>query len=261
MTEHGGGVDPEAFARLAQRIRYVDGDYADPATFARIRAELAGREAPHALPGHPAQPVPGGGQEPGRERLRGRRPGRGREALRARPRLRAGAERSHHPLLSREQHLPHRPLPRQGGGPEHPLLPLRQRVPGAHLEPALRRERADHHGGELRGEGPREVLRRDGRHPRRDPEPPAADRELPGHGGALQHLRRGHPRRAGQGAANGAAAEHRQHGPRAVPRLPRRARGRQGLVHGHLRGHAPVRRFLALGWRALLRAGGQEPRR
>ena len=37
------------------------------------------------------------------------------------------------------------------------------------------------------------------------------------------HLRRGDPRRAGQGAAHGAAAERRQHGARPVPRLPRRA--------------------------------------
>ena len=46
VTEHGGGVDPEAFPRLAQRIRYVDGDYTDPATFTRIRAELQGAKRP-----------------------------------------------------------------------------------------------------------------------------------------------------------------------------------------------------------------------
>ena len=32
----------------------------------------------------------------------------------------------------------------QGSGAEHPLLPLRERVPRADLEPPLRRERADH---------------------------------------------------------------------------------------------------------------------
>ena len=96
-----------------------------------------------------------------------------------------GAER--HPArgLPRGEHLPHRPLPRQGGGPEHPLLPLRQRLPRADLEPPLRRERADHDGRELRREGPRQVLRGDRRHPRRHPEPPAADRQLPRHGGAV----------------------------------------------------------------------------
>jgi glucose-6-phosphate 1-dehydrogenase len=35
-----GGVDEEAFAKLVRRLRYVDGDYADAATFARLRTEL-----------------------------------------------------------------------------------------------------------------------------------------------------------------------------------------------------------------------------
>src|SRR4051812_2866621 len=42
VAEHGGGEDPEAFARLVSLLRYVDGDYADPDTFARLRAELQG---------------------------------------------------------------------------------------------------------------------------------------------------------------------------------------------------------------------------
>ena len=38
---HGeGGVDEGAFARLAARLRYIDGDYRDPETFARLRREL-----------------------------------------------------------------------------------------------------------------------------------------------------------------------------------------------------------------------------
>jgi len=39
VTEYGG-LDPEAFAKLAAQLRYVDGDYNDSATFSRIRAEL-----------------------------------------------------------------------------------------------------------------------------------------------------------------------------------------------------------------------------
>jgi glucose-6-phosphate 1-dehydrogenase len=39
VTENGG-LDPEAFTRLVERLRYVDGDYADSTTFARLRAEL-----------------------------------------------------------------------------------------------------------------------------------------------------------------------------------------------------------------------------
>ncbi len=38
-TDHGG-LDPQAFSALAERLRYVDGDYADPTTFVRLRAEL-----------------------------------------------------------------------------------------------------------------------------------------------------------------------------------------------------------------------------
>jgi glucose-6-phosphate 1-dehydrogenase len=38
--EKHGGVDRDAFARLRQLLRYVDGDYADPATFAALRREL-----------------------------------------------------------------------------------------------------------------------------------------------------------------------------------------------------------------------------
>jgi glucose-6-phosphate 1-dehydrogenase len=46
VAENGGGVDPEAFPRLASQMRYVDGDYADPDTFARLRTELGGAERP-----------------------------------------------------------------------------------------------------------------------------------------------------------------------------------------------------------------------
>jgi glucose-6-phosphate 1-dehydrogenase len=37
---HHGGLDERAFARLRQLLRYIDGDYADPATFARLREKL-----------------------------------------------------------------------------------------------------------------------------------------------------------------------------------------------------------------------------
>jgi glucose-6-phosphate 1-dehydrogenase len=38
--EKHGGLDPAAFARLSTLLRYVDGDYQDPATFAAMRKEL-----------------------------------------------------------------------------------------------------------------------------------------------------------------------------------------------------------------------------
>lgn len=41
-----GGVDEEAFARLSSLLRYVDGDYADDATFKRLKEGLGTAERP-----------------------------------------------------------------------------------------------------------------------------------------------------------------------------------------------------------------------
>lgn len=38
--EHAGDIDPVHFAALCEQLRYVDGDYADPATYRKLRAEL-----------------------------------------------------------------------------------------------------------------------------------------------------------------------------------------------------------------------------
>jgi glucose-6-phosphate 1-dehydrogenase len=44
--EKHGGVDPAAFAKLSSLLRYVDGDYQDPETFAALRRELKGAQSP-----------------------------------------------------------------------------------------------------------------------------------------------------------------------------------------------------------------------
>ena len=41
-----GGVDAAAFGKLSGSLRYVDGDYSDPATFEAIRKELNGAQRP-----------------------------------------------------------------------------------------------------------------------------------------------------------------------------------------------------------------------
>jgi glucose-6-phosphate 1-dehydrogenase len=38
--EQHGGLDPAAFDKLSGLLRYVDGDYKDPATFGRVLSEL-----------------------------------------------------------------------------------------------------------------------------------------------------------------------------------------------------------------------------
>ena len=44
--EKHGGVDPAAFDKLSGLLRYVAGDYKDPATFQAIRKELGSAQRP-----------------------------------------------------------------------------------------------------------------------------------------------------------------------------------------------------------------------
>ena len=46
LAAHGGDVDPAAVQRLAGKLRTVDGDYRDDATFVRLRAALDGAARP-----------------------------------------------------------------------------------------------------------------------------------------------------------------------------------------------------------------------
>ncbi|HEY8156451.1 MAG TPA: glucose-6-phosphate dehydrogenase [Myxococcota bacterium] len=46
FAEHGGGVDEAAFAKLSSLLRYVDGDYNDPATFSMLCKELGDARRP-----------------------------------------------------------------------------------------------------------------------------------------------------------------------------------------------------------------------
>ncbi len=46
IEEHGGGADDAAFAELAKRLRYIAGDYRDPATYVAIREALDGAQRP-----------------------------------------------------------------------------------------------------------------------------------------------------------------------------------------------------------------------
>lgn len=46
LEKHGGGVDPAAFEKLTSLLRYIDGDYKDPATYEALRNELGNAERP-----------------------------------------------------------------------------------------------------------------------------------------------------------------------------------------------------------------------
>ncbi len=45
VTEYGG-LDPEAFPRLAAKLQYIDGDYNEPATFVKLKAALNDAKRP-----------------------------------------------------------------------------------------------------------------------------------------------------------------------------------------------------------------------
>ena len=145
-----------------------------PQTFQHLKQALGSARAAAALSGDPALAVRRGRVGARRGGLERERPARGRKAVRPRPRVGARAQPDPARAFSRAGDLPHRPLPRQGAGPEHRLHPLRQRNLRAAVEPPLRSQHPDHHGGVLRRAGPRRVLRRDRRAARRGSEPPAA---------------------------------------------------------------------------------------
>ena len=46
IQTHGGGVDDAAFAQLVQHLHYIDGEYGDPNTFAKLRQELGKASSP-----------------------------------------------------------------------------------------------------------------------------------------------------------------------------------------------------------------------
>ncbi len=45
-VEQGGGLDPDAFAKLTGALKYIDGDYTDPATFRQLRELLGAAKHP-----------------------------------------------------------------------------------------------------------------------------------------------------------------------------------------------------------------------
>jgi glucose-6-phosphate 1-dehydrogenase len=45
-VEHEGGLDPEGFGKLVSVLEYIDGDYADPATFRQLRQKLGPAKHP-----------------------------------------------------------------------------------------------------------------------------------------------------------------------------------------------------------------------
>ena len=182
--------DMEALEAMLARLSYVQGDYGDDATFERVKDGARRRQAAGLLPRDPALPLLHRGQGARQGRARRPRPRGDREALRPRPRIGPRAERGTPRGARRGTDPADRPLPRQGAGDGHQLHALRQLDPGAGLEPRAHLPRADDDRRELRGRGPRPLLRLGRGDARRDPEPrPAGAR--PDRDGAAEQQRPG----------------------------------------------------------------------
>ena len=163
--EKHGGVDTAALNKLIGLLRYVDGDYADPATFQAIRKELNGAQRPaHYLAIPPLlfgtvveQLAKSGSAEGARvivEKPFGRRPG-----------LSSAPQRILHGAFDgsgifRIDHY----LGQRSCEAIRPGLSGSQCVHGAVLESQLHRERADHHGRRFRCARTRRFLRSNRRH-------------------------------------------------------------------------------------------------
>ena len=62
LVRAGGIDDQRAFDQFLSLLRYVSGDYKDPATFSKIKEALAWRSASGPLPRHPAHALRDGDQ-------------------------------------------------------------------------------------------------------------------------------------------------------------------------------------------------------
>ena len=219
IEKHGGGVNDEAFKRLIAHLRYIDGDYQDPATYTALRKAMDGAKYPAHYLAIPPSLFATVIENLGKSGCA--RNGRvivekpfGHDLASAQ-----ALNETLHTVFDESASLSHRPLPGQGAGAEPGPVPLRQFLSRADLESALCRERADHDGRELWGGGPRSLLRRERRDPRRGAEPSAPGRGVPGDGAAADHLSRVDPGREGQSLPFDLAAGPGQLGARTIQRL------------------------------------------
>ena len=140
-----------------------------------------------------AAPLP---QRPARRRARGRAAARTHAGWPSGPRIimekpfgtdlasAIAAQRDAARDVRREPDLPHRPLPRQGSGAQHPGVPVRERAVRADLEPPAHRPRADRRARDAVDRPAHRLLREDRRVPRHGGQPPLPGARVHGDGAA-----------------------------------------------------------------------------
>ena len=145
LAQHGP-VDAKAQDKLLSLLRYVDGDYADPATFEKLHSELGKATRPLnylAVPpsmfGVVAEGIAKSSTAKDARLVIEKPFGHDRATVQE-------TERGVAAELSRRKHLPHRPFPGQGAGAKPALYALRQSDVRADLEPALCPQHPDYDG-------------------------------------------------------------------------------------------------------------------
>ena len=158
-------ADLRPAARASRGPRQERRDRRQPSLLSRRRRPLFRRRRGQARPG-------GHGDGEGRPMA----PRHHRKAVRPRSGIGQGAQRRSCRRCWRAADLPDRPFSRQGDGPEHHGVPLRQRHLRAAVEPRPHRPCPDHRRRDGRRRGPRRLLRADRRAARHGAQPyvPAA---------------------------------------------------------------------------------------
>jgi hypothetical protein len=197
-VEKYGGLDRAAFDKLVGLLRYVDGDYKDPSTFAALRQHSERAAPAHylAIPpplfGPVVEQLAQSGCAKGSRVVVEKPFGQDLPSARALNRILLGTFVEGD--IFRIDHY-------WASVPSTTCcsfaLPIRSWRPSGI---ALRRERANHDGRGLRHPGPRRLLRRDGRHSRRRPESPLPGVEQPRHGAAGEDGQRVTSGREGEGS-------------------------------------------------------------
>ena len=225
----GEELDPEVFERLAARLSYVQGDFADASTYARVRQAIEGASAPVfylEIPPFLFATVVKGLTEAGltdSARVVVEKPfGHDRASARAL------AEELHQYVDESQIYRIDHYLGKMG---LEEILYLRFAQPdvGAGLEQQPRRVRADHAGGGLRGRGSRALLRPRRRAARRGRQPPDAGRRGGRDGAARRRRRQDAQGRDGRGVPRDPASRSGPLRARPVRRLPRYRRCRFGF--------------------------------
>ncbi len=186
--EKHGGIDPAAFEKLIGLLRYVDGDYQDPATFTALRNELKDAQRPAhylAIPpvlfetvvGHLAESDCATGARVIVEKPFGHDLASAQELNKV---LLGAFDEAD--IFRIDHYLGKRAVNNRAG------LPFRQHFCGSLLEPPLHRECRDHHGRGLRRTRPRRLLRPDRHHSRRGAEPSVSGVVESGHGAARRRF-------------------------------------------------------------------------